>query len=252
MCSSDLTAVGALANHVTDPDDQVLAFTVEGGGTYGSLALDTSTGDWTYTLNNSDADTQALNAGETALEVYTYTVTDGAGGTASATVTVTITGADDNPTAASEHGQTVIEAGVPGNGTPVATGTLADNVSDVDNGGAIPDDLDFKVSGGGVFGALTLDTETGSWTYTLNNSDGDTQILNVGQTATDTFTYTVIDESGRTATSTLVVTVVGENDAPLASNEAGGPVEANSGGAATGTLTDNVTDIDNEIGRAHV
>src|SRR5262249_35789106 len=128
-----------------------------GSGVFGSLALNTASGDWTYTLNNSDADTEALNQGQTALETFTYTVSDQLGATATATLTITITGANDNPTADNGEGGAVIEAGGINNadpGVPMATGTLANNVSDVDNAGSLTDDLDFTVTGGGTYGSL--------------------------------------------------------------------------------------------------
>ena len=40
------------------------------------------------------------------------------------------------------------------------------------------------------------------------------QSLGRGQTATETFSYTVADEDGATDTATTTVTVVGANDAP--------------------------------------
>ena len=238
MCSSDL-----------------LDFTVNGGGTYGSLTLDTETGAWTYTLNNSDSDTQALNAGQTAAETFTYTVNDEAGATASATLTITIRGANDTPTATDDEGGTVTEAGGVGNttpGEPTATGTLANNVSDVDNAGTLPDDLDFTVVGGGTYGSLTLDTDTGDWTYTLNDADDDTQALNAGETAVETYTYTVTDEAGASATATLLITIVGANDAPTASQDEGGAVTEAGGlepgvATATGSLADKVSDVDNDV-----
>ena len=57
--------------------------------------------------------------------------------------------------------------------------------------------------------ALPIYTETGAWTYTLNDADPDTAGLAAGQTAEETYTYTAQDEAGATATATLTVTVTG-------------------------------------------
>src|SRR6185503_8602396 len=135
-------------------------------------------------------------------------------------------------------------------GTATAVGTLSDNVSDIDNLGGTADDLDFTTTGGGTYGSLGLNSESGEWTYTLNNTDTDTDALNQGETALETFTYTVNDVLGATATATLTITITGANDAPTANAETGAVVEAgatNSGGTATavGTLSDNVSDVDN-------
>ena len=57
-----------------------------------------------------------------------------------ATLTITITGSNDAPTANNDEGGAVTE------GTAAtASGTLSNNVSDVDNAGSVPDDLDFKI-----------------------------------------------------------------------------------------------------------
>ncbi len=66
-------------------------------GFYGDLIID-STGAYTYSLDNSDTDTQALNAGEAVTEVFTYTITDGNNETSDTdteTLTFTVNGAND-------------------------------------------------------------------------------------------------------------------------------------------------------------
>src|SRR5262249_11288258 len=156
---------------------------------YGSLNLDTESGEWTYTLNETAAD--SLNQGQTAAETFTYTVNDEHGATATSTLTITITGANDNPTANADEGGAVTESGGLANGTAcvaTATGTLANNVSDIDNGGSLTDALSLHEAIPISYGSLTLDTESGEWTYTLNETAADS--LNQGQTAVETFTYT--------------------------------------------------------------
>src|SRR5262249_48800972 len=179
---------GTLSDNVSDVDNggaltDDLDFTIAGGGTYGSLSYDSASGAWTYTLNNADSDTEALNQGETATETFTYTVHDQEGATATATLTITIAGANDDPTPNDDEGGSVTESGAGIAGMPTATGALSNNVSDVDNAGALTDDLDFTVTGGGTYGTLSYSTETGQWTYTLHNGDSDTDSLNKGETA---------------------------------------------------------------------
>ena len=66
-------------------------------GTYGSVTIN-SDGSYTYTLDNTDAQTNALAQGESVTDVFSYTVTDG-GATDTATLTITITGTNDGPVA---------------------------------------------------------------------------------------------------------------------------------------------------------
>src|SRR4029078_12735016 len=100
---------------------------------YGTYTL-TATGVWTYSLDDSNAAVQALNAGETLTDRFTATTIDGT----TQGVTITIDGANDNATITGDTTGSVIEAGGVANatsGTPLATGDL--NSADVDN----PDDV---------------------------------------------------------------------------------------------------------------
>ena len=65
---------------------------------YGSWVLTEATGAWTYTLNNADTDTDALDGGDSVQETIVMVAADARGATDSITVTVTITGANDLPT----------------------------------------------------------------------------------------------------------------------------------------------------------
>ena len=77
---------------------------IEGGvgsivtGTYGTLNL-AANGTWTYSLDNSDPDTNALAQGQAASDVFTYTMADSQAAAATATLTIALTGtADPRPT----------------------------------------------------------------------------------------------------------------------------------------------------------
>src|SRR5213592_274013 len=62
--------------------------------------------------------------------------------------------------------------------------------------------------------SVAFNAATQSLTYSANAAAQDA--LAAGQTATDSFSYTVADAAGATSTATVTVTVTGVNDAPVA------------------------------------
>src|SRR5204863_37234 len=69
----------------------------------------------------------------------------------------------------------------------------------------------------GAHGTLTVNGD-GSYSYAVNNSDAAVQALNVGQTITDSFNYTVSDGS-LSDTAVLTITINGADDAPIGVND---------------------------------
>ena len=94
----DATASGNVLTNDSDADaSDVLTVTNAGtiAGTYGSLTLNAD-GSCTYTLDNADADTEALETDDVVQEVFTYGISDGKGDRASAALRITIAGSMDN------------------------------------------------------------------------------------------------------------------------------------------------------------
>ena len=200
-----LTASGVVPPPFDADIRDTLTFTAKANeaGRFGTLTLNAD-GTYTYTLNNSLSAVQALGVGETLTDVFQYTVTDSQGGSSSSTLTVTINGTNDIPTVAAAIASVTED-------TKITASGILPTPQDTD----IHDTLAFtpKVAEAGLYGKLTL-AANGSYTYTLNNSLPAVQRLGVGETATDTFTYTVSDGHGGTSTNTLTVTINGTNDAP--------------------------------------
>src|SRR5204863_523027 len=155
-----------------------------------------------YTLDDSDADTDALIQGATVTDLFTYTMIDANGATSTSTLTITITGSNDVPVlmADTNAGDAVTEAGVnPGNmptGDATASGNVLTNDTDVDTGDSKTVSV---VAGGsvgapvtGTYGSVTINAD-GSYVYTLDDNDADTNALTQGATVTDQFTYTMVD-----------------------------------------------------------
>ncbi|MDA7767592.1 VCBS domain-containing protein [Candidatus Pelagibacter sp.] len=228
-------------------------------GTYGQLTLNAN-GSYSYVANQDAAD--ALDAGDTATDVFNYTVSDGNGGTDIATITITILGANDVPVAQNdvgvivENGTLTVSDGANANvagiydatgehsGDVINTSSSSHSDSDLDdsaslnitqikeNGGsnsAVSSGSSYNSSGTsvtGTYGTLTIGAD-GSYTYIANTAAA--EALDAGDTANDVFHYTVSDGTA-TDTATITITVLGANDAPVAQNDVGVIVE-------DGTLT---------------
>ncbi|TPI53340.1 hypothetical protein FJ420_31800, partial [Mesorhizobium sp. B3-1-3] len=223
-------------------------------GTYGSLILNAN-GTYTYTLNNSDADTNALAEGVTVTEVFTYTVRDPHGLTDTAQLTLTVTGTNDvvSITSGAQNGAVVEDADT--TPSPIdslnAAGTITFNDVDLSDGHT----ASFAPTAGETaLGTFSLDpvseaanAANGSvqWHYALNNAAA--QYLAAGQSVVEHYTVTVNDGHGSTASQHVTVTINGTNDAPVISlvstdSDSATKTETNAGLTATGTLT--ITDAD--------
>jgi VCBS repeat-containing protein len=194
---------------------------------------------------------------------YTVEVEDSQGATDTQDVTITITGTNDGPVAVADTAA-VSEDGTDQSGyddgstdTTVISGDVFENDSDVDDGDTFsvtgvaagtPTSADGSVASDvtGTYGTVSISAD-GSYTYDLDNTNGDVQALAVGETLTDTFTYTITDSKGATSTTTLIVTVNGTNDTPDITVEgtdsaAEGVTETDTTLTAGGTLT--LSDVD--------
>ncbi|MUL11824.1 VCBS domain-containing protein, partial [Aliivibrio fischeri] len=79
-------ASGQLEATDADVNDTATWSVTDGAGVYGSLTVD-ATGKWTYVLDNTLTDTQAISNGEVKTETFEIVVDDGNGGTVTHTVT---------------------------------------------------------------------------------------------------------------------------------------------------------------------
>lgn len=213
-----------LAASYIDPDlyDEH-SFSVDTTGTRGSVVVNDD-GTFSY---DPDGQFEYLRAGQTATDTFTYTVTDASGASSTATATVTIIGENDAPVASAISGQ-VDE----GKGHPV---TLTAAYDDPDVG----DTHSFTVDATGTHGTV-VNNGDGTFSYDPN---GQFDYLAFGQTATDTFQYTVTDGSGASSTETATVTIHGVHHAPTALDDVAGAVPPNAGGHDPGGLAHLLSDL---------
>ncbi len=182
-------------------------------GQFGTFQINAN-GSFTYTLDNTNATVNALNAGQTLTDTMPYTANAGGGASSTANVTITIQGATDpTPVVAVDDTGTVTEDATPntttGNVLTNDTGGGTKTVSAVNGAAASVGQVV-----NGQFGTFQINAD-GTFTYTLNNSNATVNALNSGQTLTDSLNYTVTDGL-TTDTGTLAITIQGANDpAPI-------------------------------------
>jgi len=226
-------------------------------GRYGDLVINAD-GSWTYSVDNSLAEVQALRtSGQTLVEVFSYTLADQWGATSQAELHITVDGRNDTPIARDDSALAV-EAGGVNNGTPGsnASGNVLDNDSDVDSvaNGETKQVLAVSAETGrsgpagqvlvGRYGTLLLNAD-GSYIYTVDNGNAAVQALRTpAETLRETFTYRMRDTAGATADARLTIIIQGANDAPVArddSNVASDQVQAPQ---TKGNVLPNDSDVD--------
>ena len=91
-------------------------------------------------------------------------------------------------------------------GTPIIRGDVSGSISegdisvsgdldDVGYGTGSTDDF-FKITAQSTYGTASIDSSTGTWTYTLNNSDPTVKALDPGEMLTDIFRVSMLDTAG--------------------------------------------------------
>ncbi|MGV0908496.1 Ig-like domain-containing protein [Martelella sp. FOR1707] len=190
---------------IADPDAGESLFDIDtltaSGSPVGTLTIDAD-GNWRYEVDNTLDAVQSLAEGATLTETWTVTSADG---TATSTITVTVTGTNDDPVISGNSTGSVSE-----DDTAPVTGQLSH--TDIDDGNT----HEWTVEGStGAYGTLTVDEDTGAWSYTLDNANPDVQALGAGETLTEQVTVRVSDNDGGFDEQVVEITITGTNDAPV-------------------------------------
>ncbi len=190
----DATGTLTITNPNPGGSDEFVAITAsdpEGMGTYGDFTIAADTGVWTYTLDNADDDTNALDALVIVPDVFT--VAAAADSTVTQDITISVTGANDAPTA--RITAPAMGAEVSYNGVLTLTGSTSSDPDISDT----PDTLTFAWDDGsettGTFGDTTAADTT--WTAPSGGTLGGV-----------TLRLTVTDSSGATSNTTVIVQLV--------------------------------------------
>ncbi|MDH2296098.1 VCBS domain-containing protein, partial [Cobetia sp. 1AS1] len=200
-------------------------------GTYGSITV-AEDGSYTYTLDNTNPDVQALAVGESLNETFTYQISDGQGGVDTALLTITINSTNDAPVIDIDGDDSAAAILTETDATLSAAGTLS--VSDIDT----TDDVTPSViavtatgdtdglSNAELLGMLSVDAEaiiddastegTLNWEFDSSSVEGEAfDHLAVGESLVLDYTVVVTDSQGATAEQVVSITINGTNDAPV-------------------------------------
>lgn len=202
-------------------------FSIDTTGTTGAVTLNPD-GTFDYDARGRF---DFIGSGGQASDSFVFTVTDNNGLSASNIVQIIVTGQPDAPVA------NAITAEAHEDGPAIL---IAADFEDADQAG---DTFQFQVDTTGTIGAAFKNGDDGTFTYDPN---GQFDHLKAGETATDTFLWSVTDYSAPPSVSTVTVTIIGQNDAPVA----GAPLASQ---AAVGDLAfhyalpvDAFTDVDGD------
>lgn len=270
LTASDVDANDTLTFGVAGSSPTVNPNEVSVTGLYGTLVLNTASGDYTYTYN--DAAVEAVARGETPVDNFTMFVTDGDDANVTDTFTVTINGDNDAPTAgdASDTDTGAIQETNATNLTAFGYLTANDvdatdqltatvTVAVAGDGGVIAGEAGFLTINGGVpFNPQDDSVQNVSWSF---NSGAETyNSLAAGETRTLTYTVTYTDDNGGnslSATDTVTIVITGSNDTPNidvvgAAGDDNSTVLTEGAGSVdltgdTGTLTATDLDITDEL-----
>ncbi|OQX17783.1 MAG: hypothetical protein BWK76_09505 [Desulfobulbaceae bacterium A2] len=165
-------------------------------GTHGSLNI-SENGKWTYTLDNSGSDVQALGAGDTASDTITVTSADGS----EQEIAIKITGTNDTPQAS---GAVSLPAGAEDTARVLTSADLLAHAADVDSNDTL---AVANVSVDPAQGTITANPD-GTFLFTPK-ADYNGQV---------SINYDVSDGTASIATSASL-TLEAVNDAPVAVGE---------------------------------
>ncbi len=210
---TDLAGDLIAASGATDPDtgDTLRLTAINGqallGGqltlTFGSGAELTVLDDGSFSFKVA-GNYDFLAEGVVADESFSVTIADAAGASFTASATIAISGLNDAPVAVDDAFSTDEDSAF-------TTGDVLANDFDPDNGDP------FEIVGVDMSGTLGLVSDNGDGTF-FYDPNGAFEALTAGETATDSFSYTIRDGSGAESTAEVEITITGLNDAPAGGN----------------------------------
>ncbi len=179
-------------------------------GSYGSLAIDPKTGQWTYTIDNSLDATQQLAEGHPGTESFTVRVTDEHGATAMKTVVITVNATNDAPVVSSA---VTLPAGTEDTTVTLTTAQLLAHSTDVDAG----ETAQLSVHNLQADHGTITDNGDGSFTFTPDKD----------YNGAVSFSYDVQDAHGASAPATATMDLAAVQDAAVIGGQKVGDITEN-------------------------
>lgn len=190
---------------------------------YGTLYLDESTGKYTFVLATGSSVVNALGSGETLTLNFLAVAVDEHNASSSAiNVPIVIYGTNDKPVLTLADNALSVTDGGPTTDTALASSITVTDVdvndthhtfgivsNSVTEGGTTPT---MSSSAAGSYGTLTINQQTGEYTYTLAKNNAAVIELDAGEKLTETFQVAVVDKYGAYSLQTVTVTVNGKED----------------------------------------
>ncbi|MCE2517999.1 MAG: VCBS domain-containing protein, partial [Alphaproteobacteria bacterium] len=214
LSATDRDSGASLSYSITSgsADTSVSGFTHSRTGTYGTLYINSSTGDYRYIPD----DTLVEQTTSTVSESFEMSVSDGTSSVAQ-TLSTSIQGVNDAPVLSSLAGISFTDTS---SDDSFSNATASASGSDRDSGASLSYSItsasaDTSVSGythslAGTYGRLHINETSGNYVYVPDDS----AIEGVKTTVTDQFTISVSDGS-LTNDQILTTTINGANDAPI-------------------------------------
>ncbi|AFZ51399.1 Ig-like domain-containing protein [Dactylococcopsis salina] len=200
-----------------DPDNDTLTLSLTGGDDQGLFTINPDTGELEFNNPPDFENPQDSNSDNTyQLQVQ---ADDNNGGTATETLNISVSNSNEAPVAENDTATTTQNTVLTFNASNGLLGNDSDPDSDSLTISTVEGEeanvgTEFELNSGAL---LTLNAD-GSYEYDPN---GAFQSLNDGETATDSFTYTLSDGNGGTDTAEVTITVNGLSDNQPFSNIAG-------------------------------
>ena len=197
-------------------------------GQYGTLTIGAD-GSYSYVLDNDLAAIDAMNVGDSKIEVFVYSVSDGEK-TASTTLTLTINGTNDAPVAVDDF-SSLQEGALSGGNYGTISGNALDNDLDVDSTPTIAGSYATAVGSaqGATTYTFTTSSSVGAGDFVFFDDDGSanprtvvaTDTAATGEIVRLTVEYEGVDYDMLVATAapTTFKIVVGGQDVPVSLND---------------------------------